>query len=282
MTLRLDWNGPPRYILYIFIALVALIFVCYFFYWSQKFKRFSIFKKTNILAYLTEYEPDALRLYYDDKEIRDVSVTRIALWNSGTETIHSSEKPDDGMLSISIKDGSKISILDCSVEYVMNPGDYYKQDVFVSPKKIEDDRFILLFDQIKRNNGLILQVIHTGSARNLQLSFDIERGRATIEIDKKNTILRVNEKEPRVRTAWEKAMKRIGFRTETEFMWPIVMILEIAIFSILSWTVLFLDLPGAGLVISDILVFFFFLDIMWFIIYKLQIQNIPTELKKRL
>lgn len=280
MTLQLDWNGPLRYILYIFIALVALIFVCYFFYWSQKFKRFSFFKKTNLLAYLTEYEPDALHLYYDGKEIRDVSVTRIALWNSGTETIHSSEKPDDGLLSISIKDGSKISILDCSVEYVMNPGDFYKPDVFVSPKKLEDDKFILLFDQIKRNDGLILQVIHTGSARNLQLSFNIERGRASIEIDKKNAILKINEKKPRIKIAWEKAMKLIGFRTE--FMWPTVIILEIAIFYILSLPVLLLDLPGAGLVISDIFVFFFFLDIMWFIIYKLQIQNIPTELKKRL
>lgn len=269
-------RSPYQQIVIVHVIAVVIVVVKYHLYWARKFKRFSFFEKTNTLVLLTDNEPNALQLYFKEKEIRDVSVTRIALWNSGTLSITSNDISDTHPISIALRNIAQESILDCTVEYISNPGDYRKGKEFPLVKKEGENHYSLTFNQIKKNDGIIIQLVHTGDSKNLLLDFHVDGVRGTIEVDKQNRIKSVNGKTPLLRFIWFKFLDFIGFRTD----WPysVVILLEMLF---LGWYVVLyglLPLPK----VSVLLVLYIFFDILIFTAFKLLLQRIPDKLKKEL
>lgn len=183
-------NSPYAWAALSLIAVISLILAIYFGISSKKVKRFYYFKKTNKLVSFNSNKPSSLHLFYDDTEIQDVSVTRIAVWNSGNEVINAEDLVESEPLSIKIIEGKKedVKILDTSVEYVTDETNRFKflacEDSKVEDK--EEDRTnkdVVNFDYAGKHDGFILQIIHTGDPASIYLDCRIKGGQDICEID---------------------------------------------------------------------------------------------------
>ena len=98
---------------------------------------------------LTDYKPETLHLYFGDKEIKDVFVTRIALWNSGNENIEYNDI-GESPLFVAIKKGEDTSIMECRVDYKESGTKKCERDI--------EGKYRIVFDQFLKNKGIILQL----------------------------------------------------------------------------------------------------------------------------
>lgn len=272
-------NAFFRYFIIFFLGAVIFVFLRYLFYWTRKFKRCSFLKKTISLIVLTNYKPKALHLCFGDKEINDVIVTRIAVWNSGTETING----ESDKVFITTKNEEETSILDCKVEDI-------ESGRFKTIKKDRKEKYFLPLNGLREKEGYILQIVHTGDANNLLLDFQIVEGKRTIEIDNNKHILSVNGEKLWIRKIWAKIVHKTGFRPEG---YKNVIVFH-ELFISLIYAILYYLFDGPIDNIIDRLVFFrpidilramlFFalLDILLLIIGRLLLQKIPDGLSERL
>lgn len=149
---------------------------------GNKYQRITYTKKTNKLISLKKVAVKALHLYFNEEEITDVSVTRIAVWNSGNERIDAKDIVAIEPLRICIKEGCEKTtrILDCSVDYVSEASIF--ENANIPQIGLEKDYYPIPFDYIASSNGMIVQIIHTGEANDVYLDCHIKGGRKTIEL----------------------------------------------------------------------------------------------------
>ena len=156
-------------------------------------KRFSYYKKKyKVLDLSSHYLSNISSLYLtcNEEKITNVSITitRIALWNSGTEDITEEKIVKERPLILGVKEGSSARILDCSV--------YYRTDEYnmLKPQKLSgrdgDNKYKLSFEYIEKRGGVILEVIHTGYADDLYMDCHIKGGEGIIEIDQQRSKVR--------------------------------------------------------------------------------------------
>ena len=195
-------NSPYAWAALSLIAVISLILAIYFGISSKKVKRFYYFKKTNKLVSFNSNKPSSLHLFYDDTEIQDVSVTRIAVWNSGNDVINAEDIIESEPLSIKIIDGKEddIRILDTSIEYVTDKTNKFDIPCEVSTEENKDESCtyndVVNFDYAGTRDGFILQIIHTGNPDYIYMNCHIKGGKDIYEIDSSGRkILNLRENE---------------------------------------------------------------------------------------
>ena len=268
-----------RLFFYIFLGAVIFVLLKYLFYWTRKFKRVSFLKSTMPLIMLTDYKPKALHLYFEDKEINDVIVTRIALWNSGTEIITG----EDSKLYITTKNEKETGIIDCKKENIIS-------GIAENIKKDIEEKYYVSLSGLREKEGIILQVVHTGDVDDLSLDFQIVGGEGTIEIDRNKHILSVNGKILLIREVWAKIMNKLGFKPE---YYKTEIIINELLVSIIYAMLHYLAFGSPENILDRLFIvptievckalfFFALLDIWLLLIDVLLIQKIPEGLKDRL
>lgn len=78
-------ESPYTWAILSLITIVSLIIAIYSWVNGKKFKRLTYTKKTNKLISLKNVAVDSLHLFFNKEEIMDVSITRLAVWNSGND-----------------------------------------------------------------------------------------------------------------------------------------------------------------------------------------------------
>ncbi len=115
-----------------------------------------------------EIIPD-LCLLFRGKLVTDLTITRYAIWNSGNVVLNgddvASRKP---LRIISVSQESKI--IDAAI-IMQNEETNMFQIIKRSDKLLE-----LQFDYLNKNDGVVLQVIHTGSSSGLNLECKLKGG----------------------------------------------------------------------------------------------------------
>ncbi len=114
---------------------------------SYRFSSYGIIRNhNNELQYLT--------IKYKDNVINDLTISKISLWNSGNSIIEYNDLVTSIPLAVS---GSEFcTILDCSI---LNTNE--KSNLFEIVKV--DNKILINFEYIDTNQGLIIQIIHTGT-----------------------------------------------------------------------------------------------------------------------
>jgi len=100
--------------------------------------------------------PD-LKILHRDQEVKNVTVSRILFWNRGTETIVRQNIPEHGQLTIRAKEG--VNLLNVEVLQDTSGGRQFEHS--------EDDAreaSKLDFEYLEPNQGVVLQVEHTGNS----------------------------------------------------------------------------------------------------------------------
>ncbi|MGB9941322.1 hypothetical protein [Methanosarcina sp.] len=153
-----------------FLALISILsFIgMFYFYYKSKKEKLPLFcmKSTKILEDLSErYEP--LQITYKEKKIKNLTVTQVGFWNCGKETIKKSDIATKDPLSIKTKNNAQI--LDVKITTSENNPNGFEYNLSTDLSCL-----IYNFDYIDKNQGALIQLLHTGtSSSDLELKGSI-------------------------------------------------------------------------------------------------------------
>lgn len=98
---------------------------------------------------------ESLEMRYSGQPIRNLSVTKIAFWNAGRDTVDAQNIAPADPLRVRVKKGCKI--FDAKIVYAKNLANQFSTT-------ISDDQSYttLQFDYVDKDEGVVIQLIHTG------------------------------------------------------------------------------------------------------------------------
>jgi hypothetical protein len=135
---------------------------------SNKKKEPVISMRTNnlISGYSSQFL--SLKVLYNEGKIENFSSSIILLYNRGAETITAEDIDTVNHLRVVAKEG--ITILDASILQENNPSNQFKLAM-----EYETNEAYILCDYIDQNQGIVIQVLHTGlSSDDLDVVGDIK------------------------------------------------------------------------------------------------------------
>lgn len=175
-------QNPYMSLISFLVGVSGVLLTVVFFAIGIKYKRLSYIKKTNNLVSLKNVAVDSLHLFFNKEEISDVSITRIAVWNSGNETIGKIDVVENEPLRVYVREGHEDTtrILDCSIVYETDKSNFGKYN----PKefRITDNNYEIPFDFMAKADGMIIQVIHTGESDDIYMDCHIKGGKDTTQV----------------------------------------------------------------------------------------------------
>ncbi len=145
------WLTLLGFLLTAFSIILAIIF----FIKSRRIKdpQYAI-RNTNLIRDFTS-RLEALEMTYAGERISNLTVTKLAFWNNGKDTINMSDIASADPLRVRAKSGFKI--LDSSLLYAKNDANQF------SIRRSEDGSCVLIqFDYLDQGEGGIIQFLHTG------------------------------------------------------------------------------------------------------------------------
>lgn len=156
------------------IGLSGIILAIYFFVKSKKIKKkYYQLKSFNLIHESVSDLPD-LEVKYKGNVVNNLTITKIAIWNSGNQTINKQDIVDLDPLRIYGRDG--IEIFDIEIIDVVESSNDYKLT-----KK--EDSWNLNFDYVDPNHGCGLVIYHSGKESNDILISGKLKGQGSIELN---------------------------------------------------------------------------------------------------
>lgn len=167
------------------IGVVGIILSIYFYIKSRKNRAPVYRSRTTRLIKDSLNQINNLEVYYENKKLSALSITKVAFWNSGRETISYDDISKNDKLRLVIDD--KYVFLSCDV--IVQTKD---ANGFVAVLS-EDRRTIYLnFDYLDYEEGVVLRIRHTGSSdTDIMLKGSIK---AVSEIRRKDRVWRTSKK----------------------------------------------------------------------------------------
>lgn len=148
-----QWFGFVIGIVGILIGLISVLIAIH----ERKVKlpSYSIYRK-NIFTNMLENKNEPLAIFYADKRIESLTVTKILFWNAGSNTIDNNDIANADPLMVHVKGGYEI--LDPPKILQDNPANRFKFYL------AEDQSSITLsFDFLDKGDGAVIQFFHTGN-----------------------------------------------------------------------------------------------------------------------
>lgn len=141
------------------LAVISIILCIYFYIKAKKVKQPTYAVRTIRLIEPKIKNIGNINISYLENKIENLSVSKIALWNSGRDTIDYTDVAKNDNLKIIID--SQYRILDCSILFQKNKANSFTVEISNDGKAVA-----INFDYFDCNEGVILQVFHTGNSSN--------------------------------------------------------------------------------------------------------------------
>jgi len=149
---------------------ITLAFAIYFYLKSKKVKLplYSHWSINIINELVNKFE--SLEMTYSGLPIENLTVTKILFWNGGNDTIDNQDISRVDPLKIHLKENYKI--LESNVLYSKNPANQFSVKT-----ACDKSDAILKFDYLDKDEGGIVQLIHTGiSDKDIEIQGTIKGG----------------------------------------------------------------------------------------------------------
>lgn len=137
-------------------------------YANKERKEFSCVKTANIMVLKKKAVFEKLSIMYDGQDVEDLCVTKLTIWNSGNRTINANDMVASRELTISTNDCCKI--LDAEIVKISETTNKFRIS-FAGPNVVK-----VSFDYADKNDGVVVQVIHTGLDDDIQVDCKIKGG----------------------------------------------------------------------------------------------------------
>lgn len=152
-------ENPWLNVVFILLTLASIILSFIFYFRSKKLKKPTYAIHNYNLIKESVQKIETVTILYQDKKIENLSVAKIAIWNSGKDTINRTDVAINDKLRIEIKDDH--TILESKIIFEKNPANGFKIIKIEKPNTIEID-----FDYFDYNEGVIINLYHTASESN--------------------------------------------------------------------------------------------------------------------
>lgn len=164
----MPWIDPVKeYVLnnasLLITTFISVSLAAYFYFKSNHTKnpRYAL-KSTNLVEDFVS-KLDALEMKYAGKEINNLTITKLIFWNNGKDTIRRLDVASTDPLILKIKDEQYF--LDAKIIYQKKPANRFLVSLASNKKQITMD-----FEYIDKNEGAIIQLLHTGrSSKDISL-----------------------------------------------------------------------------------------------------------------
>ena len=161
-------QNPWIIIISVFLALISIILAVIFYFKCRREKSLIFYIKNYSLIKDFVQKIEGLKIEYSGKNINALTITNIAFWNNGTDTINRTDIPSNDVFSITIN--SNYDILDANITKVINESNNTKIILSENKKAITID-----FEYLDKNEGFILQLFHnTANSENLKINGSIK------------------------------------------------------------------------------------------------------------
>lgn len=146
-------NGNEWNVIFLLIAILSIIISIYLYLKAKRRKKPIFCKRSvNVVSDSIQSLGD-IKVTYLNKPIENLTITKVAIWNSGNETLNCTDQAPSDKLRIEAEEG--IKIFNAEIIYESNPTNNF--NVHLNSNVI--DFFFDFFDQ---NQGCIVKIIHSG------------------------------------------------------------------------------------------------------------------------
>ncbi|MFC1888958.1 hypothetical protein ACFL4G_04295 [Thermodesulfobacteriota bacterium] len=142
------------------VGLIGVLLAVVFYIKGRRMKRARYSTVGRTLIETSTPTVDGLTLLYNDRALERVTVTKVAVWSAGTETLRQSDIASQAELAVQFKEGAEI--LSASVLYVSEVAN----KVWLKDKPVEcvsGWEVPFGFEFLEPRQGAVLQFVHTGS-----------------------------------------------------------------------------------------------------------------------
>lgn len=160
-------QSPIAWAVLSIVTIISLPIAIYSIVTSKKRKEFSYVGRTYGIVEKGKKKLEKMELLYNGQSISDISITQYAIWNSGNQLLNRSDIVETSPLRLSVKESGKI--LDAHIITECEESNKFEIEVSEDVVKID-------FDYVAENEGIVLQVIHTGPKSNLAMECKIKGG----------------------------------------------------------------------------------------------------------
>jgi len=150
-------NNPIFNITTLVLAVFGIFFTVYFYFRSKKSRIPTYAVRTINLVSSNISKINILDILYSGEKINNLSISKVALWNDGKETINSTDIAPLKPIKIMIND--KYDILDATILFQKNDGNNFILNLATDKKSVD-----ITFDYFDYKDGIVLQIFHTGNS----------------------------------------------------------------------------------------------------------------------
>ena len=146
-------GNPWLNILFLFLAIISIFLAFVFYYKSLRLKKPVYSSQTNRLINSNLSTLKNIEIKYIGEIIENLSVTKIAIWNSGKESIKNSDIASTDPLIIIAKKGLLIYDYDIVIQKAVNN---------ISLLRSNENTIKLDFEFLDFNDGIVVNIYHSG------------------------------------------------------------------------------------------------------------------------
>ena len=161
-------SSPISWSILAFCTIGSLVFGIYTWIKNKSKRRLSIEKTGYRIVDKGKNSIKKLRLLFDGKEIKDLTITKFVIWNSGNDVIRKDDIASERPLRI-IRTG-RAEILDAEIIAETELSNKFKL------KSISSDTIVIDFEYVDKKEGIITQVVHTGNKTDIDVDCKIKGG----------------------------------------------------------------------------------------------------------
>ena len=183
MNLEELMDNPYAWLILSVCTVFSVIYAIYAGVKGKEKKEISYIVNTHEIVQAGKNMIPEFQISYRGQTIDDLTVTRFAIWNSGNRLLNSNDIVDTKPLSITSNDDGP-HILDASIIKRSEESNKFTID------KKSAHCAELQFDYIDKQDGIIVQILHTGSAKNISLSTLIKGGKKLKNVEKRTTVIK--------------------------------------------------------------------------------------------
>ena len=176
-------NNPIAWGILSIITIVSLVYAIICQQKNKERKELSFAKKSNVLVHNQKSKFEKLSLFYDNTKIDNLCVSKIAIWNSGNRVLQSSDIVTENELKLYV--GIYNEILETSI--ITETETSNKFDI----NMLDKNTIKVTFDYVETNDGIVVQIIHTGIKDDVKLSCKIKGGKPLKQYIKDEKIFKV-------------------------------------------------------------------------------------------
>ena len=179
MSLDTLMQSPIAWAISLFFTVVSVPFAIFFFIKSKRKLEISYYYLDSEIVSNGKSFVSELQLLFHGKAINNITVTRLALWNSGNEVLNHSDIVDSKKLCI-FSDNPSAEILDAIVIKHSDETNQFGIENKTS-KYVE-----LNFDYLNKRDGIVVQIMHTGERSSLKFDCKIKGGKKPKSLNEKS------------------------------------------------------------------------------------------------